>query len=488
MALKQETISGIKWQVGMSLAQKAISFLGTIILARHLGPSVFGLFAFAMVIEGSFELFKSMGIDSALIRRQGDFKKAANTAFLIIPLLGVALFLAMFFSAPSIGNMLGNKDIVPILRALGIIFVFSCFARVPSAILEKRMEFKRISIAEFYSSILFTGFAIIFAFLSFEVWSLVFAYIIKTFFYMVMVFMFARWRFTFDFDIKLAKEMIVFGKFIFLATLVAFLKSNLDNLLVGKLLGVTMLGYYAVAFNVANLCYDYIGSKIGRVIYPAYSKLSRDFDNMRNAFLKTFKYTAIFVIPIGLGTFFLAKDFLLLAYGEKWVDAYKVLQILAWAGIFNTLPVPLRAIFFTMNKPNLAFFMSAIQVVIFFIFITPAAKMFMLNGVGIVVSVSSFMAFIISLFWGMRLLSITYYQIYACLKPALVASFYTFSVMIILRFLFMTNKFIISFNGAIAFASIVLIAVFMYIAIIQKTEKDVSIDLKLLIWRKLCKN
>ena len=271
MSLKKQTVSSLKWQIGANVLQKIITFGATIILARLLGPSAFGLFALTMVIVSSFELFKSLGIDSALIRKADNFEDAANTAFVIIPLLGILLYIVLNFSAPIIAKFLNNRELLPIIRVLGIVFVISCFSKVPQASLERDMHFKKISIAEFTSSIIFSVSAVVFAFLNFRVWSLVYAYIIKMFVYMAMIWIYAQWRPKLFFNKTLALEMFNFGKFVFLASAVWFIKMNLDNFLVGKLLGLTMLGLYAIAFNIANFGADYFGNKVYKVIYPAYS-------------------------------------------------------------------------------------------------------------------------------------------------------------------------------------------------------------------------
>ncbi len=404
------------------MIQKVISFGTTVVLARYLGPPVFGLFVFALVVVGSFELFKSMGIDAALIKKQGDFKKAANTAFIIIPSLGVILYAILNLLAPLIARQLNNNDLANIVRVLGIIFVISCFAKVPATILEKNMQFKKISLADFCGSICFSFAALIFVFLKLGIWSLVFAYIIKIFIYALMICIFAKWKPTFEFDKTIALELFYFGKFVFLTLIVWFLKMNLDNFLVGKLLGVTKLGLYAIAFNFANLSADYFGAYVFRATFPAFSKLQNNLFDLRSAFLKTLKYVGIVAFPFGVGVFFLGGDFLRFAYGEKWIGALNVLKILAWAGIFNTLSIPNSSIFLALGKPMISFWFCIIQVIIFFVFIAPVAKVLGINGVGVIVASASFIAMIFSFFWVMRLLSLSLKQVYLNLKVSFICS------------------------------------------------------------------
>jgi O-antigen/teichoic acid export membrane protein len=77
MGLKSDIIKSLRWQVGAIILQKIITVVATIILAGRLGPSAFGLPALALVVINAVDLFKSLGIDTALVRIEGDFQKAA---------------------------------------------------------------------------------------------------------------------------------------------------------------------------------------------------------------------------------------------------------------------------------------------------------------------------------------------------------------------------------------------------------------------------
>ncbi|MHB9155502.1 MAG: oligosaccharide flippase family protein, partial [Endomicrobiales bacterium] len=205
--LKRRAANCIKWQVGVSLFQKILTFGTTIILARKLGPSVYGLFAFSLVIVSSFELFKSMGIDAALVRRRDDFDAAANTAFFIIPLLGLLLYAMLHLSAPSIGKLLHNAQIVPVVKVLGLIFVLGCFTKVPTISMERDLSFKKISFAEALSALVFSASALTLVMLDFGIWTLVYAYLLRMSAYLLLVWFFSGWRPRFTFDPKLALEM-----------------------------------------------------------------------------------------------------------------------------------------------------------------------------------------------------------------------------------------------------------------------------------------
>jgi len=434
MTLKKQAVSGIKWQVAVSMLQRVVSFATTIVLARKLGPSVYGLFAFAIVIVGSFELFKSMGVDAALVRRKDDFERAANTAFIIIPILGLSLYLLLNISSSFLGKYLNNMEVIPIIRVLGITFVIGCFTKVPVISLERNMQFKKISIAEIVSTVVFSISAIVLVHLNYGIWTLVDSYIARTIVYVSLVWYLSKWKPSFSYDKKIAKELFKFGKFVFLTSTLWFLKMNLDNILVGKMLGATMLAFYAVAFNISNFGADYFGGRVYRVMYPAYSKLQNDKDGLQKAFLKVLKYISLVAVPLALGTFFFGSDFIRLAYGEKWMEAVPVMKILSSIALFNLIPVATDSAFMAIGKPNLSFWSALIQVFMFFAFVPPAAKMIGLIGVGIVVSLAAFIAMLMQIVLVMKCLTITVKQVMNSIYPSIMASIVMVSVVRIFRY------------------------------------------------------
>jgi len=132
----------------------------------------------------------------------------------------------------------------------------------------------------------------------------------------------------------------------------------LDNLLVGKMLGVAALGIYALAFNLSNFMSDYIGSRVSRVLFPAYSKLQDNKDAVKRGFIKVLKTTNMINLPVTLVTFFLSAEIIHVVYGEKWLEVIPVLRILVWMGFFKTLLSSVHPLFMALNKPRYAFLVS----------------------------------------------------------------------------------------------------------------------------------
>ena len=476
--LKKQTVSGVKWLVSSSFLQKAIQTGATIVLARILGPSQFGLFALAFVAINALGLFKSMGFDSALVQRKDNVEKAANTAFFVIPILGIILYLILVISAPWIGKFLNSQELAGVIRALGIIFVISCLGKVPAALLAKYMKFRQVSIIEIGAAVVYAVSAVTFALLKFGVWSLVYAYILKTLYQNILMFVYSKWIPKFEFDTKIAKEMFHFGKFIFLGAAVWFLKTNLDNALVGKFLGAAALGLYAIAFNIANFGADYFGSKVYRVVFPAFSRIQNNKYDLKQAFLKTTKITSIFAIPFCVVLFFLGGEFIKIIYGPKWIEAIPLLKVLAFAGLFNTLPVGMGSIFNATGNSKAGFWYNFTQVAIFLIFIIPAVRLYGLIGVGAVVVLSSLVAMFSFLPYTMRLVSLKTKEIFSCIKPGLTIATALSVFILSYKYLILRNLNIPSLNFYINFSVLIICGLFLSVFSLRAFDNNIFREIK----------
>ncbi len=418
-SLKHQTVSGIKWVFGASIAQRVIAFGTTVVLARVLTPADFGLFSLAFVMIDGFSLFKSLGFDSALVRRkEGDIAAAYNTAFFLIPAMGVILFAALFFIAPFGAQALGNPGVTNIIRALGLVFVISCFGKVPQTVLYREMKFKYKALAELAGHITYAAAALGLALNGFGVWSLVAAYLLRNLVQISMEWTASGWRPKFEFDKAVAWEMFHFGKYIFASGALWFLNNNLDNIVIGKYLGVTMLGYYAISVNLANFLATYFLGRVGFVMYPAYSKLQDDLNDVKRVVLKTTRMISAVAVPFAFGVFTFAPDILLLIFGEKWLPAAGALRILAWVGLIRSLGGVLWPVFMARGKTKADFQVNLASVGLFFLLVIPLAVKFRLIGAASALLISTAAAFAIGMIRIRKYLRLNPLEFLAVLKPA----------------------------------------------------------------------
>ena len=471
--LKHKTISGIKWTMAASVVQRIISFGTTVVLARILSPADFGLFALAFVMIDGFGIFKSLGFDSALVRRKDeDIDRACNTAFFLIPAMGMILFVILFFFAPIGAKFLNNPQVAPIIRTLALVFVISTFGKVPQTILYRSMKFKYKSIAEVSASVVYCAMALILALNKFGVWSLVIAYIAKTLVQVSIEWYFSGWKPKFEFDRAIAWDMFHFGKYILASAMIWFLFRNFDNLLVGKLLGVTMLGYYAIAMNIATFLSQYFLDKVGMVMYPAYSQIQEDIEDVKRVMSRTLRYISVLVFPFSLGIFIFAPDILRVVFGAKWLPATNILRILAFVGLFRSLGSAIWPAFLARGEVKANFQVNLAQVFYFIVLVVPLALKFKLLGVGCAVLFSSIVSFIVGLIRVKNLLHVELSLILNSVRLAFLSSFSLLLVALFLKNLNLTG------NLNINFLITALISGFTYFAVTYFMDRHILQDIK----------
>jgi O-antigen/teichoic acid export membrane protein len=465
--LKKLTVSGAKWVMAVTLIQRVMSFGTTIILARILEPADFGLFALAFVMIEGLNVLKSLGVDSALVRMKGDIQKAANTAFFLIPTTGFILFIILFFLAPIGARFLGNPFIGNIVRALGIIFVVSCFGKVPQTILYRDMKFNYRSIAELSAKTVYIIVVIVLALNKFGVWSLVAAYILQNIIQVSLEWYFSGWRPSFEFDKEIAWEMLNFGKFLLGSSIIVFIFTNSDNFLIGKLLGVTMLGYYAFARAISNYLNEYIFSRLGVIMLPAYSKIQDDDGYIRNVVVKVLKYIGMLSIPFCCFLLLFSSELLYVFFGNKWLPASNVLKVLTFVGLLNSADAALWPIFLAKGQSKTDFKLNVLQVGVFLLIVIPLTIKFSMMGTGFALLISSTLSFLVGILRLNKLIGLSFLAIYNSFHNSIMASLLMLIVGVFLK------MYLVNINVYLGLVSKILLSGFVYVSIIYFQDKRI---------------
>ncbi len=362
--LKEKSVSGVKWQVINKVIQKGVSVVSFAILARILEPATFGLFSLSFVLIDGIGLLKTFGIDSGLIQKKDCSEKVKDTAFLMIQLSGLIVFFICYLSAPIAGIFFKNENVVTVIRALGVVFILSCFGRISQAMLVRDMRFKLLSYIEVIASVLNSIFSVVFALITPTVWALVWAYLIKQLSMTALTVCFSPHKFKWQFDWKIAKELFHFGKFLTGVSLIWFANNNIGGVVVGKILGTTALGYLALAGAILSFMNTHFTALISNVLFPAYSTLQHDPESLKRAYLKTNKFVAMFNVPFTVANLLLAREIVLTLYGDRWLPVIPLMQLTAIANIVVPIMVSTGTIFNGCGKPEYSFRLALLNLVI----------------------------------------------------------------------------------------------------------------------------
>jgi O-antigen/teichoic acid export membrane protein len=144
----RRALKGIFWSYATYVWQRLLTLATTAILARILVPEDFGLVAFAIIIMTLIEATRGFGINDALIYTSEHVEEAAETAFVINTVIGVAQFALAYLLAPLTLNFFDDARIVSILRVISFVFVIDGLGKTHEALLQKELKFRKSAIPE----------------------------------------------------------------------------------------------------------------------------------------------------------------------------------------------------------------------------------------------------------------------------------------------------------------------------------------------------
>lgn len=386
-SLQQKALRSGVWVGLSSVTGSGLSFLRSIIMARLLTPEIFGLMAICSMVIRGIEIFTETGFGAALIHRQQRFEDARDTAFTLWVVRGAMLALAAFFIAPWIAAFYKEEILEPLVAVVGISFLLTGFHNINTIALQKELDFKRLTYLEQMAAVMNTFVAVGLAYLMRDVWSLVYAQLAAAVISVGLSYLIVPGRPRFRFDPVIARELFAYGKFMTGLAIVVFLTNQLDSAMIGKLLGMESLGYYTVAYTLANVPSTDLSKVIARVFFPMFSKLQDNLVQLRVEYARGVRLVAAVVVPITVVIVVLAHEIVAALYGPKWADAAVPLQILAVFGCFQALWMMNGYLCNAIGKPHIDFYMNGSRLALVSTLLYPLTVTYGLPGAGLAVAI-----------------------------------------------------------------------------------------------------
>lgn len=393
--LQRKTVrSGVL--VGLtSLIINSLTFIRTIILARLLAPEIFGLLSICFIVIKGVEIFTETGFGAALIYKRDGFEKARDTAFTMTVIRGCLLAVCVFFLSPLVSGYYEKPVLENLLKVMTLVLVFHGFQNINMIALQKELDFRRIALLEQAKALSASVILIGLAYYRGDVWALVLGYVAVAAMDSLLSFTIIPGWPSFRFNLGIARELFSYGKFITGLSIVVFIAGEIDNAIVGKVLGMEVLGYYVLAFTLANLPTTHISKIASRVMFPSYSKLQNDLPALREAYLKVLKLVATVAVPASVGIAVLSQEIVNVLYGARWLPAAGPLRVLCAYGCIMAVMSLNGYIFNAIGKPKIPFYFNAARLILISIIIYPMVVRFGLYGAALAITIPLFMQFIL---------------------------------------------------------------------------------------------
>lgn len=374
------------------MLNRVLGFIRTIILARLLAPEDFGLLGIALLSISMLETFSKTGFDSALIQKKENVEPYLDTAWTVSALRGIVLFSILLFSAPLIARFFNTPAAVQVIRVIALFTLLAGLRNIGILFFQKELEFNKQFSYEFSATLVDLTVAITLAFILRNVWALVWGGLAASLVRLVLSYVLHPYRPTISIDREGFRDLFGFGKWVLTSGILVFLVTQGDDILVGKLLGVTALGLYQMAYTLSNLPATEVTHVISKVTFPAYSKFQDDVPRLRQAYLRVLQLTAFVSFPLAGGILIFASDFVRIFLGNKWVPMVPAVQVLVLAGLVRSIAATTGPIFHATGKPKIDTMWQIVRLLVLSTFIYPLTLRLGILGTSIAVFLSIFSA------------------------------------------------------------------------------------------------
>ncbi len=352
MSIKQKAIKAVIWSAIQNWGSQAGSLIVFVILARLLTPEAFGIVALANVFLAFMNIFLDQGFAKALIQRQDLEPEHLDTAFWTHVSSGIILTGLSFLTAGLVADLFDQPQLIPILQCFSFLFFINSLSHVQKAILMREFAFKTMATRALLGIFIGGVAGIVMALWGFGVWSLVTQQFLYESVEVFVLWGASDWRPRFKFSIKHFKDLFSFGINIVILQFLNFFNKRSDNLLIGYFLGEVALGYYAIAYRVFKVMTQLLVFTTKQVALPTFSRLQTEPERFRKAFYKATQFTSLVAFPTFMGMTILAPELVFVLFGKKWIPAVPVMQVLAFAGIINSISLFNGSVFMAMGKPS----------------------------------------------------------------------------------------------------------------------------------------
>ena len=335
--LKQKAVKGVVWTTLQRYSTMFIQFISGIILARLLTPYDYGCIGMLMIFMLMAESFIDGGFGSALIQKKNPTQTDYSTIFFWNMGLSTVMYAVLFLSAPAIARFYGISELSNILRVQGAILFIYAFNIVQRNQLQKKMNFKVLSIVTILTSVTALTITVIMAYKGFGVWALVAQNMLTAAIPAIVFWFYVKWRPQWVFSWQSFRELFSFGFYMFLTNLLNQFGHQIQGLLIGRFYNAATMGYYSKANSTERLASTSISKVMSQVTYPLYAEKQDDKVALGDIIKKITMTVSYVTFPLLFILLLCAKPLFILLYSDRWAASVPYFQVLCVAGLAYSL-------------------------------------------------------------------------------------------------------------------------------------------------------
>jgi teichuronic acid exporter len=325
-------VSGIAWTGGTKWATQILSWAATLIVARILSPSDYGLMGMAMVYLGLVTMVSEFGLTASILRHREltEDQIARIGGFSIV--MGVVIAAISVAISPVIARFYGEPAVAKIIALLSINFIFGALGVLPRSLLARDLAYPRLALIDGLTNLAQMVTMLVFAVLGYRYMALVFGSIVASASGSLLTLRMRAHRLAWPSSFETIRTALHVGWHSVVGRIAWYTYNTADFAVVGRVLGKQSLGAYTLGWEIATLPVERISSLVSSVTPGVFSAVQSDIPALRRYFLGIVEGLAFLTLPAAAGLALIAGEFVPVVLGSQWLGAIVPLRLLAVYG------------------------------------------------------------------------------------------------------------------------------------------------------------
>lgn len=343
--LGAKTAESMIWFTTLPMLLHVVRFANSILLARLLEPRDFGVVGIVSILVYYTNNLSTFGLGNAIVQRKDINDDHLSTFFTMNFGVSVVLCFGFIGIAPMMADFFGMEELAAVIKVFSAIFVITSFYTIAHTKLRRELDFRAIALNEATKVLISMPISLMLAAYGFGYWALIVSMLGSTLIATTTICLRAKISFRLRYNKRAFMDLLNYASWNFFALQVRLLSEYLDKLLVGKISGATILGYYEKSFGISQMPYEQMANKLGAIAFSTFSRCQGNAQELRHYFRRMLTILAFLALPVFVGLLAISEPFVLALLGPKWKPMIPSFQILLVAFLFSSI----SSLFSTLN-------------------------------------------------------------------------------------------------------------------------------------------
>jgi len=376
MKIYNKILDNIAWTSFGVISKAVLQLLQIAILVRYLPKNDFGIIAIALLIIQFSNVFVDSGFSFSLLHFKKISKDEFCSVFWTSTVISIIIYLIIYLVTPLLSDFYKTKELIYILPFLNLSILFNGLGRNYRTILQKKHNFRVLSLIDIISYSIGCIFAIVLVLNKYGLYSLVYSHLISVVLNNLLLLIngWMYYKISFHFKFKEVKKYFKIGVYSLISTILDFFSKEMDVIMLGKFLSMSDLGVYMLSKQLVTKVYAIVNSVIITVFDPMLTKYQDNVVELKNKYCDLVSNLSILNCLIYISLIIMSKQILDVVYGTHFSEYYIIFNLISLGYCFSSISSPISSLIIATGKTYLSLRWTFLRILVTVLFIYLGAQ------------------------------------------------------------------------------------------------------------------